>query len=314
MCAVFGFLDYGKKVSARTLKRLLQALSVAAECRGRDATGMSYVKRGKIVTFKKAKPAHKVKLYFPRGTTAVIGHTRFTTQGSEKHNYNNHPFEGKAGGHSFALAHNGVLYNDVKLRREQGLPETKIETDSYIAVQLLEQQDAVDEESLRYMAETVAGNFVFSILRDDNTLFLVKGDNPLTLWHLPSVGLLVYASTDEILQKAVLASKIQSAIFPVPVNADEIICIHPDGSMTRSAFTQQMSPLYFRPLVNWEPCAEEVADYEEELHLLCQCYNADEKEVRALLEFGYGLDEIEELLADGYFPYALEDVRQCYEF
>ena len=77
MCAVFGFLDYGKKVSAKALKRLLRALSVAAECRGKDATGMSYVKHGKIVTFKKAKPAHKVKMYFPRSTAAVIGHTRF---------------------------------------------------------------------------------------------------------------------------------------------------------------------------------------------------------------------------------------------
>ncbi|MCR4644094.1 MAG: class II glutamine amidotransferase [Oscillospiraceae bacterium] len=181
MCAVFGFLDYGKKVSAKTLKRLLRALSVAAECRGQDATGMSYVKHGKIITFKKAKPANKVKLYFPRGTTAVIGHTRFTTQGSEKQNYNNHPFEGNAGGHAFALAHNGVLYNDQKLRQEQALPDTKIETDSYIAVQLLEQQGVVDERSLQYMAENVEGNFVFTVLRDDNTLFLVKGDNPLVI-------------------------------------------------------------------------------------------------------------------------------------
>ena len=42
MCAIFGFLDYGKKVSASTLKRLFRALSVAAESRGTDATGISY--------------------------------------------------------------------------------------------------------------------------------------------------------------------------------------------------------------------------------------------------------------------------------
>ena len=102
MCAIFGFLDYGKKISASTLKRLLRALSVAAESRGTDATGISYVNNGNIVTFKKAKPAHKVKLYFPKDTTAVIGHTRFTTQGSEKNNYNNHPFEGTTSNHTFA--------------------------------------------------------------------------------------------------------------------------------------------------------------------------------------------------------------------
>ena len=118
MCAIFGFLDYGKKISDRLLTKLLRELSIAAESRGVDATGFSYVKDGKIVTFKKAKPAHKVKLYFPKDTTAVIGHTRFTTQGSEKHNYNNHPFEGRTDGHCFALAHNGVLYNDRRLRSD----------------------------------------------------------------------------------------------------------------------------------------------------------------------------------------------------
>ena len=62
MCAIFGFLDYGKIMSHKTLTRLLRELSIAAECRGTDATGISYVKRGKMVTFKKAKPAHKVNL------------------------------------------------------------------------------------------------------------------------------------------------------------------------------------------------------------------------------------------------------------
>ena len=152
MCAIFGFLDYGKKVSASTLKRLLRALSVAAESRGTDATGISYVNNGNIVTFKKAKPAHKVKLYFPKDTTAVIGHTRFTTQGSEKNNYNNHPFEGTTNNHTFALAHNGVLYNDKELRKENALPETNIETDSYIAVQLIEHENIVDSNSIKTMA------------------------------------------------------------------------------------------------------------------------------------------------------------------
>ena len=158
MCAIFGFLDYGKKVSANTLKKLIRALSVAAESRGTDATGISYVNNGNIVTFKKAKPAHKVKLYFPKGTAVVIGHTRFTTQGSEKNNYNNHPFEGTTSNHTFALAHNGVLYNDKELRREKNLPDTVIETDSYIAVQLIEHENIVDSNSIKTIAEAVQGD------------------------------------------------------------------------------------------------------------------------------------------------------------
>ncbi|MFR6588270.1 MAG: class II glutamine amidotransferase [Ruminococcus sp.] len=133
MCAVFGFLDHKGKISNAVLKRLIHYLSIAAEVRGTDATGIAYVRDGSMVTYKKPKPAHKVKLFFPRDTRAVIGHTRFTTQGSEKRNCNNHPFEGHCGTESFALAHNGVLYNDRELRREQHLPPTSIETDTYVS-------------------------------------------------------------------------------------------------------------------------------------------------------------------------------------
>ena len=310
MCAIFGFLDYGHIVSNRMLKKLLRELSIAAECRGKDATGMSYVKHGKIVTFKKAKPAHKVKMYFPSGTAAVIGHTRFTTQGSEKHNYNNHPFEGNVNGHHFALAHNGVLYNDVKLRRELSLPDTRIETDSYIAVQLLEQQGAVDERSLQYMAETVEGNFVFTVLRDDNTLFLVKGDNPLTLVRFPLLGIYVYASTTEILTRAFTTANICSALEEIPVASGEIIRIDSNGNITRSSFNMpQYDNLFWRYFRSPMPDDET----QENIHLLCQYYNADETQVQYLLDFGYDLDEIEAMLADGYFPYALHEIEQYFE-
>ena len=48
MCAITGFLDYGHRVHHRVLLHLVKALTVAAECRGTDATGMSYVKNGEM--------------------------------------------------------------------------------------------------------------------------------------------------------------------------------------------------------------------------------------------------------------------------
>lgn len=47
MCAIFGFLDYKGIIGNSVLKRLIEALSVCAEVRGTDATGISYVKNGK---------------------------------------------------------------------------------------------------------------------------------------------------------------------------------------------------------------------------------------------------------------------------
>ena len=43
MCAIFGFLNYGNKINGTILKRLIKALSINAEVRGTDATGISYI-------------------------------------------------------------------------------------------------------------------------------------------------------------------------------------------------------------------------------------------------------------------------------
>ena len=69
MCAIFGFLNYGNKVDGKTLKKLIRALSVNAETRGTDATGISYVgKDGNIKVFKRPQPAHKMNLHFLKDT------------------------------------------------------------------------------------------------------------------------------------------------------------------------------------------------------------------------------------------------------
>ena len=302
MCAVFGFLDYKGKTSNAVLKKLIHYLSVAAEVRGTDATGIAYVRGGSMVTYKKPKPSHKVKLFFPRDTRAVIGHTRFTTQGSEKRNCNNHPFEGHCGKESFALAHNGVLYNDKELRREQHLPTTPIETDSYVAVQLLEQEQNLDTENIKRMAELVEGSFVFTILRNDNTLFLVKGNNPLTVYHFPALGLYVYASTKSILDNALKKVNLNSKYCEVDISEGEILEINSAGNLSRSTFTMQdYIHTMFNPY-NWNQLDYAkwwMEDEREELLLeYCGTFGVSEEEVELLLEVGYDPDEIEELLMD----------------
>ena len=69
-------------------------------------------------------------------------------------------------------------------------------------MQLIESQHKLDFESLRYMAEQVQGSFTFSLLDENNSLYLVKGSNPLCLLHFDSLGLFAYASTESIMQKA----------------------------------------------------------------------------------------------------------------
>ena len=175
MCGLYGVLSYGNKV--KDMAEITEALAVESAVRGTDATGIAYNKNSKLTVFKKSKSAYEMSFSAPKNTVAVMGHTRHATQGTLNFNGNNHPFKGMCGDEEFALAHNGIICNDKKLRRELRLPSTIIDTDSYIAVQLIESQKKLDFKSLKYMAEKVEGSFSFSVLDSNDNLYIVKGDS-----------------------------------------------------------------------------------------------------------------------------------------
>ena len=297
MCSLFGWLEYQGIIPHKVLRKLTQALANAAEERGTDAAGISYVHGKDVVIFKRPKPAHKLHFSIPERTVAVMGHTRMTTQGDEKHNYNNHPFPGLAGETSFAFAHNGVLWNDKELRKDKQLPDTHIETDSYVAVQLLQQSDKLDFDSLKNMAETVEGNFTFTVLDQNNNLYIIKGSNPMCLLHFPALGLYVYASTESIMKNALKRVGLHKFAYErVQTDEGDILRINKTGVIERAEFEPRLFRSRYGGWHDWE--AEYYSVHEELLLAYCGCYGVDSSDVELLLEYGYTCDEIEEMLAD----------------
>lgn len=312
MCSLFGFLDYQGIIPHKVLRKLTQSIAVASEERGTDASGISYVKDGQIIIYKRPKAAHKLHFCPPEGTRAVLGHTRMTTQGSEKRNQNNHPFSGSAGATSFALAHNGILYNDRELRKVKQLPSTSIETDSYVAVQLIESQDKLDFESLRYMAEQVHGSFTFSILDQNNNLYLVKGSNPLCLLHFESLGLFVYASTESIMKNALKRVGLHKfASERIETDEGDIVKIDKNGNITRSQFQPAPSYTHFSRCKWWYGDYEDYySTYEQTLVEMAHCFGVDEDDVILLLDYGYSADEVADLMMDtGLFQETVREVK-----
>lgn len=295
MCALFGWLDYRGIVPYRVLRKLTQALANAAEERGTDAAGISYINGGRVTIFKRPKAAHKLHFNAPDGTKAVMGHTRLATQGDKKQNYNNHPFAGHAD-KEFAFAHNGVLWNDKELRRDKVIPDTYIDTDSYIGVQLIEKQGKLDFDSLQFMAETVEGNFTFTVLDQTNSLYIIKGSNPMCLLHFETIGLFVYASTESIMKKALKQlglHKFESK--RIDTDEGDILCIDSNGRISRSQFQPK---IYRSKYLSWYDDEPYYNVHEELLLAYCGCYGVDTADVELLLEFGYTCDEIEDMLAD----------------
>ena len=166
MCGLYGFVNYSNK-QIKDLSALTKSLAEQSAVRGTDATGVAYCDN-KINILKEGKSAYRINFKHSDDIKALTGHTRHSTQGSEKKNCNNHPFPGKCRNVRFALSHNGVLSNDDELRRKYSLPKTKIETDSYVAVQLLETQRHLDFDSIKYMVEKTEGSFSYSIIDNRN--------------------------------------------------------------------------------------------------------------------------------------------------
>ena len=300
MCALFGWLDYKGIVPYKTLKKLTQALANAAEERGTDASGIAYVNNGKVTIYKRPKPAHKVHFNAPDGVKTIMGHTRMTTQDNEKFNQNNHPFPGHAD-RDFAFAHNGVLYNDKMLRKEKNLPDTHIETDSYVAVQLIEQHGILDFDSLKSMAETVSGSFCFTVLDEYNSLYIVKGSNPMCLLHFEELGLYVYASTESIMKKALGKTGFHKIpCEKIQVTEGDILRIDANGNIVRSQF-EVKDNFKDNSWIKWYHGFEEDELYDEHEQMLleiCSYYGIDEDDVLLLLDYGYTADEIEDMLCD----------------
>lgn len=312
MCCLFGMLDYGAELTMKKKNKILYTLSKECEERGTHATGIAYNWGGQLRINKKALPAHKAKLT-PIGSPALImGHTRFTTKGSEKDNYNNHPFMGHFSDSRFALAHNGVLYNDEWLRKSEKLPDTKIKTDSFIAVQLIEKKNALSFDSLKDMAEKVEGSFTFTAMDEEDNLYIVKGDNPMCIYNFPDKGFYLYASTKDILDKACKKLRLNFIRHEMIVlDEGDIICIDRHGLITKSFFNFTKSYDFFRGFGYRDYRTGKKEEKDEAISYLKEyagMYGITEDEIDYLIDSSYTEDEIEELIS---YPFLL---RECINY
>ena len=294
MCCLFGLIDYGHSLTGREKNQMLSVLASACEVRGTDATGIAYNVGGTLRIYKRPVPAHRLRFRVPDTARVILGHTRMTTQGSAKRNYNNHPFLGVAGKDVFALAHNGMLHNDLALRK---------------GLQLIEQKKTLNFDSLKYMAEQVEGSFTFTVLDRRDRLYIVKGDNPLCLLHFPSLGLYLYASTEEILRRAISQMDLDTCkSCRIPLDCGEILRIGRDGALTRSQFDDYRlfarwrasiwDMPYHRPWKERElPAPED--NYLKEVKSVASAFGYAPEEIDRLARLGFSLEELEEFLYGG---------------
>lgn len=169
MCGLVGAVGVPKNnIKSYTL---LTHLMRETKKRGPHATGYFSINEKNEINTHKApmnsheyvKTSHWKKNFFY--TKAILGHTRFTTQGSAKDNENNHPHLSKDG--NTALVHNGVLYlysqyaNDYKESLES-------ECDSELIIRIIEQEpDIISGIKKVFKLLGPGGDFACEILSYD---------------------------------------------------------------------------------------------------------------------------------------------------
>ncbi|MEM1486366.1 class II glutamine amidotransferase [Oscillospiraceae bacterium PP1C4] len=300
MCGLFGMFDCENQLTPKQRNKILCALARESEIRGQDATGIAYLMEEHLHIYKRPLPAHKMRFAIPQQVNLVMGHTRAATQGSQKKWQNNHPFYGTTEHGGFAFAHNGVLWNDNMLRIQKDLPSTDIETDSYVAVQLLEQKNALNLNSLASMAEQVEGTFTFTVL-DKDGLYFVKGDSPICIYYSQS-GVYFYASTEEILKKALERAGLHRQSYEkIEMDCGDILHMDMQGDLEWGRFdmTNIMGNSYLgrfdsrraRDLYDSSP-------YFDDLYAYARNVGVSDHEIDTLLDYGLDEADIEELLYD----------------
>ena len=225
-----------------TFKTMIQEM--AAFGYGKDATGYIIGNRGvgavslpKITTYKdgisgstffQKRGGQILEQQFCNHTTFVIGHVRMGTHGSPSNNYNNHPFISK----NIIGVHNGIISNHRDIFKDHDDLTAKGDCDSEAIFELLNKYAADTREqsdAIRYTSQALEGWYscvAIDSTNFSNVLFFRRG-GPMTIKYIESIGLLVFASSEAIIDKALKISGVadNSFVSDITYNDDEIFSV-----------------------------------------------------------------------------------------
>jgi hypothetical protein len=155
-------------------------------------------------------------------------------------------------------------------------------------VQLIEKENTLGFDSIRKMAEKTEGSFCYTILSDNNELYLVKGDNPLALYKFG--GFYLYASTEDILKKAVRKLRLGN-YSKVNIDSGDILKIDRFGTIEVQHFDY---PDYFgKPYCGYYDYDQTALDILTEY---AGYFGISPDDICLLMDYGYDEFDIEEMM------------------
>ncbi len=237
MCGIFGVCALpGAGVEVHTLKTLVDKLFILSESRGKEAAGLAVRGGDRLGVYKRplaAREMIKEKAYarffadfFPSDSTpptlptAIIGHSRLTTNGLQYISENNQPviYDG------LVAVHNGIIANEAELW--QNIPnqqrQSDVDTEVFLALWRQFQREKENEvDAVRSSFAEVEGTVSVAALDAGNEMLLLATNcGSLYCCIDQSNALLVFASERFILKSLCEYSPLKklladARIFPV---------------------------------------------------------------------------------------------------
>tara|TARA_R100000781_G_scaffold94684_2_gene59006 strand:+ start:2324 stop:3211 length:888 start_codon:yes stop_codon:yes gene_type:complete len=208
MCGLAGIILKQKDRTKKELEKIsssFKEMLIEADSRGGHATGFAMIdKHGDYLLCKKNQDAYRFLEddqvdnnidSITKNITCLMGHTRYATLGSPSINKNNHPI--RAG--NTIGTHNGSIHNHKELFSKFEM-ERYAQVDSEAIFRLYEtSQSAKDfsENRLPLVRGRVA--IVWADLEYPNYVYIVKANNPLEMVYISELDVIVYGSTNVII-------------------------------------------------------------------------------------------------------------------
>jgi hypothetical protein len=173
------------------------------------------------------------------------------------------------------------------------LPKTRIETDSYVAVQMLEKLGEISLGSLAEISENLEGSFTITVLTRDG-LYMSKGNNPLCVYRFPKLGAYVYASTEELLRHGLYKTALDGMKYEeTDIAQGEVMKIDTYGKITKTLFE---NPDLLQD--DWHYYGYKGESYMELVLEYAGLLGFSEHELALLLDAGFDATDLEEMLYD----------------
>ena len=181
----------------------------------------------------------------------------------------------------------------------------------YYGVELeIDKGGKADFETIGKMSDQVNGSFVFTILTNEEKLYISKWNNPICLLHFQKLGIYVYTSTKEIMQMALRGTIFEKqTVDVIPVSEGEVISIDKNGVIKRSRFTPEYDDFF-----GYYGCRtfRERDDYDSYLCEYGNMFGVSNEEIIMLYEMGYEDEDIELMMMDhDMLRDCLNEAKEC---